>query len=93
MNTLNQVVKELEQRAVFSREEIITLLRSVYAEEDEQVAQYAEKLYLWAEGIRRSAVLLDMILKGVLHTTFKDDDLQLVFTELASEVQKHLVQK
>lgn len=93
MSNINQIVNELEQRAVFSREEIITLLRSVYADKDEQVVEYAEKLYLWAEGIRKSAVLLDMILRGVLHTTFKDGELQLALTELASEVQKHLVQK
>lgn len=90
--TLNEIVEELERRGCFTRDEVIALLRSVYAEDEQDVAEFATDLYAWAEGIRKSAHLLDMILKGLLKTTYKSGELQLVYTELASEIAGRIQQ-
>lgn len=89
--TVNDVVQQLSERNTFSRDEIVTMLRAVFADTDEDVLVFADRLYAWAETVRRQSLVLDMILKGALTVTFnKDGEMVAGLTELASELQKAL---
>ena len=91
MTTTNDVVQQLTDRNVFSRDEVVTLLRAVFADRDSDVLVFADQLYAWAETVRRQSLVLDMILKGALSVTFnKDGEMVAGLTELASELKKAL---
>lgn len=89
--TVDEVVNELTKRNVLKREEILTLLQSVFASNDAQVPAFAERLFLWAEQVKQQSLLLDMILKGALSVTYNPAGEMVVgLTELAAELQKAL---
>lgn len=91
MKTLDDVVNELVRREVLKKDEVLTLLHSVFAKEDADVPVFAERLYLWAEQVKQQALLLDMILKGALSVTYNPAGEMVVgLTELASELKKAL---
>ena len=94
MKSLDEVVNDLTRRNVLKREEILTLLQAVFAQEDQDVPVFAERLYLWAEQVKQQALLLDMILKGALSVTYSPAGEMVVgLTELAAELQKALEPK
>lgn len=94
MKTLNEVVDDLVSREILNRDEILTLLRSVYADNDADLPVFVQRLYLWAEGIKQQSLLLDMVLKGALSITFTPEgDMKAGMTQLAATLQEVLDRK